>query len=162
MTGTSFEAVPTRQVGLLHRHWIWANHARRTFDETLANDDREDVLDFASRRIWAMYLWYGLIYTVIEGLTDRKVQLAGRFVHDIRAIREPLRQPRGMPRFTLVAPTAIGTCACSRYPRCHRVPTRLRVCTRPLGSSCLTSCDVATRKALRAMARPDRTSKLDI
>jgi hypothetical protein len=41
-----------------------------------------------------MYVWYGLLYAVIEGLTEREVKLGGTLVQDVRAIREPLRQAR--------------------------------------------------------------------
>jgi hypothetical protein len=92
--GTSFDGVPTHQVGLLHRHWIWANYARRTHDAALANDDRADSLDFASRSVWAMYLWYALLYAVIKGLTDRQIKLGSPLVADLRAVREPLREAR--------------------------------------------------------------------
>jgi len=90
----SFEGVPTDQVALLHRHWIWANFGQQAYEDALVNEDWNDVEDFAARTPWAMYVWYGLLYAVIEGLTDRKVGVGGRLVNDIRAIREPLRQAR--------------------------------------------------------------------
>ncbi|HEY1514866.1 MAG TPA: hypothetical protein VGF91_00520 [Solirubrobacteraceae bacterium] len=90
----SFDNVPTHQVALLHRHWIWANYSRRTHQDALANEDRNDVEDFGARTPWAMYTWYGLLCAVIEGLTDRQVRLGGRLVTDLRAIREPLREAR--------------------------------------------------------------------
>lgn len=90
----SFDDVPTHQVALLHRHWIWADYSRRAHEDSLANEDWDDVEDFGARTPWAMYTWYGLLYAVVEGLTDRKVRLGGQLVTDLRTIREPLREAR--------------------------------------------------------------------
>ena len=68
----SFDDVLTHQVALLHRHWIWANHSRRAHEDAMATEEWNDVEDFAARTPWAMYTWYGLLYAVIEGFTDRK------------------------------------------------------------------------------------------
>lgn len=91
---TVFGALPTHQIGLLHRHWLWADHARLTFEDAVRSDTRTDAMDFASRRNWATYVWYGLLYALIEGLTERKVRCGGELARDVRAIREPLRQAR--------------------------------------------------------------------
>ena len=91
---TSFDDVPTHQVALLHRHWIWANYGCRAHEEALTQEVWDDVEDFGARTPWAMYIWYGLLYAVIEGLTERRVRLGGRLVDDLRAIREPLREAR--------------------------------------------------------------------
>ena len=88
----SFDEVPTHQVALLHVRWIWANHSRWAFGDAL--DDWTDLEDFTARAPWAMYVWYGLFYAVIEGLTERKVRLGGRLAVDLRTIREPLRDAR--------------------------------------------------------------------
>lgn len=90
----SFEGVPTHQVALLHRHWIWANYGRRAHEQAIATEDWNDVEDFTARTPWAMYIWYGLLYSVIEGLDNRRVKLGGRLVSDLRAIREPLSKAR--------------------------------------------------------------------
>jgi hypothetical protein len=91
---SSFDAVEHHQVALLHRHWIWANYARRAHDDALQTEQWDDVEDFTARTPWAMYMWYGLLYAVIEGLTQRRVRLGGRLVEDLRAIREPLKHAR--------------------------------------------------------------------
>jgi hypothetical protein len=64
---SSLKGVPTHQVGLLHRHWIWANFGRRGYEDALTIEEWNDVEDFAARTPWAMYIWYGLLYAVIEG-----------------------------------------------------------------------------------------------
>lgn len=89
-----FDDVPWHQVMLLHRHWIWANHARRCFEDALQNEDWNDKESFTARTPWAMYIWYGLLCALIEGVAKRKVKYGGRLARDIREIREPLREAR--------------------------------------------------------------------
>jgi hypothetical protein len=41
-----------------------------------------------------MFLWYALLYSVIEGFAARQIRLRGAFKADVRAIRERLREGR--------------------------------------------------------------------
>lgn len=89
----SFDAVDGEQLLRLHRHWLWADHARSDFDDSLAGEGW-DPEDFASRRHWAMYIWYSLLYAVIAGYTRRRITLRGSLKADIRSLREPMRDAR--------------------------------------------------------------------
>lgn len=80
----------------LHRHWIWANAAFRWFERELARPTRvasEDI-DLASDRALSMYLWYSLLWSVIEGIQKHSVVIKGTFREDLRKVREPLREAR--------------------------------------------------------------------
>jgi hypothetical protein len=66
----SLSDIPDEQLMLLHRHWIWADHARLTFEEALRTE-KWDHGDIKERTPWAMYTWYGLLYVLIEGATQR-------------------------------------------------------------------------------------------
>ena len=89
----SFETVSDDQLALLHRHWIWADHARLTFDEALQTEhwDHEDI---AAKTPGAMYMWYGLLQVVIEGATQRRVRYGGEFLRDTRSVRRALEDSR--------------------------------------------------------------------
>lgn len=60
----------------LHRYFIWANGVRTIFDSLL---EKEAGQDLKERKKWniemTMYmsLWYGLLYTVIEGWEQLKL-----------------------------------------------------------------------------------------
>ena len=43
---------------------------------------------------FAMFTWYSLLWSVIEGLRQRRVRIRGALVKDIRRIDEPLRNAR--------------------------------------------------------------------
>jgi hypothetical protein len=90
----SFKAVDDEQLSRLHRHWIWANHAKRTFDSALSTDGWPDVTVWSGRAACAMFIWYGLLSALIAGLTSRRVRYRGALAKDVRTIREPLRNAR--------------------------------------------------------------------
>jgi hypothetical protein len=92
--GTSFDAVDREQVLRLHRHWIWANNAKREFEAAISTEGWDDYEDFTARAPWAMYMWYGLLSAVIAGYTSRRIGFRGRLREDIRPLREPLRNAR--------------------------------------------------------------------
>lgn len=80
----------------LHRHWIWANSAFRWFERELATPTRatsEDI-DLTSSDAFLMYLWYSLLWSVIEGIQKLPVVIGGAFRDDLRMVREPLREAR--------------------------------------------------------------------
>jgi hypothetical protein len=80
----------------LHRHWIWANSALRWFEGELALPETKtpDEIDLTSARAFSMFLWYSLLWSVIEGVQKDRVTLRGEFRTDLRGIREPLRKAR--------------------------------------------------------------------
>lgn len=46
------------------------------------------------RDLWANYVYCGLLYVVIEGMTKRGVQYRGSLAKDIRRMRQPLNKAR--------------------------------------------------------------------
>lgn len=84
-------ALDEPQVALLHRHWMWANIQRDAFRK------RSEPLDFENlgdKGVCAIFLWYSLLWSVIEGVEERGVDIRGRFAEDIEAIADPLRRCR--------------------------------------------------------------------
>jgi hypothetical protein len=90
----SFTAVDNEQLSRLHRHWIWANHAKSTFDSALTTEGWPDASVWTGRAPWAMFMWYALLSAVIAGLTSRRVRYRGALAKDVHTIREPLRNAR--------------------------------------------------------------------
>src|SRR4051794_21798417 len=77
----------------LHRHWIWANSAFRWFQKELGGPAPSEV-DLASDRSFSMYLWYSLLWSVIEGVQKHPVVIKGPFRDDLRKVREGLKHAR--------------------------------------------------------------------
>ena len=48
----------------------------------------------AEHSVGHMFLWYALLWVVIEGSNDRGIELRDRFAEDIRSISEGLRRCR--------------------------------------------------------------------
>lgn len=88
--------VDVNQVVLLHRHWIAANLQRARFYELLpdATGPAEDEAFLASECFVAMYVWYALLWVVIEGFQDRAIDIRGPMGADIDAMAAPLRRCR--------------------------------------------------------------------
>jgi hypothetical protein len=83
------------QVVLLHRHWMWANLQRTRFQELLPSAPSiDDGAFLASEAFGSMYLWYGLLWVVIEGFQDRRINLRGRFADDVERLTPTLRPCR--------------------------------------------------------------------
>ena len=90
------DGVDVNQVVLLHRHWIAANLQRTRFRALLpaAKPPDEDEAFLASECFAAMYLWYALLWVVIEGFTDRRIDIRGPMAADIESVSVPLRRCR--------------------------------------------------------------------
>lgn len=89
--------IDVNQVFLLHRHWIWANYQRQLFRERLPDAPRPDEGAFMADGAWAcMYLWYALLWSVIEGFDERQVDIRGPMREDIARVSEPLRHCRNV------------------------------------------------------------------
>jgi hypothetical protein len=87
--------IDVNQVFLLHRHWIWANLQRTRFHEKLETIAKPDGGAFLADEGWAsMYLWYALLWSVIEGFSDREIDLRGPLASDIADLAAPLRRCR--------------------------------------------------------------------
>lgn len=86
-----------RDLLLIHRHWLWANQQREWFFKLLRNPDLGDELPealFARRSTGAMFVWYGLLWTVIEGFEDRKIVLRDPLLSDVMSLGDSLRRCR--------------------------------------------------------------------
>jgi hypothetical protein len=94
-------ALAPNELALLHRHWMWANQVREAFDATLS-DPSDRVLDspamLASRTFGLLFVWYALLYVVVEASVDpkelRNLDIRGRFRADIDSVCGVLRQCR--------------------------------------------------------------------
>jgi hypothetical protein len=84
----------TERVGLLHRHWMWTNISKGWFTELIGTDQAPRADDLAGRGVFTMYLWYAMLWSVIEALTADQVRFAGRLRDDLRKIRVPLENSR--------------------------------------------------------------------
>lgn len=88
--------IGAEELGLLHRHFIWANYQRTLFDRALQEPDRDDQ-DFAllaGGDASTMLLWYSLLWALIEGFDDRGLRPGGLFGEDIEAVSDLLRRGR--------------------------------------------------------------------
>ena len=86
---------------LLHRHWMWANQVREAFDASLPHSEQMDDAAtgmLASRGFGFMFVWYGMLWAVIEACLDKKegreIVLRGRLLADIRTMENTLRRFR--------------------------------------------------------------------
>lgn len=96
------ECVPNRplapldleQVMLLHRHWIWAKAHQDWYDAELRAGRPPSADEMASNAVSSMFLWYALLWSVLEALEEREVELGGRLAADIVSISDGLRRCR--------------------------------------------------------------------
>ena len=87
---------------LLHRHWMWANQQREAFDGHLqaASDDLPKMgpAMLASKQLGFMFVWYSMLWAVIEACIDvkegRKIDIRGKFRADIDRLSPVLRRCR--------------------------------------------------------------------
>ena len=79
---------------LVHRHWMWANVSRRWFVQEKQAGVPVSPDHIAGSAVFGMYLWYAMLWGVIEAITKLRVRLHGRFRDDLRQLREPLRDGR--------------------------------------------------------------------
>jgi hypothetical protein len=87
--------IDVNQVFLLHRHWIWANLQRTRLYATLPQAAKPDDGPFLADECWcSMYIWYALLWSVIEGFQDRKIDIRGAMRSDIDHVADTLRRSR--------------------------------------------------------------------
>jgi len=86
---------------LLHRHWMWANQQREALDRMLQDPTPEvfepGPLMMATREMGFMFVWYGLLWSVIEacvGAGGRDLDIRGPFRQDIDEMSDVLRRCR--------------------------------------------------------------------
>jgi hypothetical protein len=93
--GASFGDLPDDQVLVLYRHWLWADYSHEVLRDEI--EEWEPALSdrfMMGRDLWANYVYCGLLYVLIEGMTQRRVRYQGGLAKDIRRIREPLNKAR--------------------------------------------------------------------
>ena len=91
---------PHEDLLLLHRHWMWANQQREVFERLICERTEEELLKMgagalATKQFGFMFVWYGLLWSVIEACIDpkegRNVDLRGPFRADIDKLAPTLR-----------------------------------------------------------------------
>jgi hypothetical protein len=89
------------EFALLHRHWMLANQVREAFDGALMSSHQampEGPQMLARREFGFMFLWYALLWAVLEALIDpkerRTVELRGQLGRDVAAMTDTLRRFR--------------------------------------------------------------------
>ena len=76
---------------------MWANLQRARFDENLDQTPKPDGGAFLAHVSWAsMFLWYGLLWSVIEGFEERRIDIRGPMRADIDYVSETLRRCRNV------------------------------------------------------------------
>lgn len=96
----------TEELMILHRHWMWANICRISFDKELLkimNQDQAVNLNpacfFADRAGAFMCMWYGLLYSVLEEIINRELSIgglecSGDIIDDLRLFRNAVFHPQ--------------------------------------------------------------------
>jgi len=83
------------KVGLLHRHWMWAEYQRARFAELPSEQGAEFESWHLIREGWStLLLWYALLWAVIESFQEQGLKLEGPFQEDIEAVSADLRDCR--------------------------------------------------------------------
>jgi hypothetical protein len=83
---------------LLHRHYMWANQQREAFFKLLENPSADALtpgpLMMATREMGFMFVWYGLLWSVLEAFKDRSLDIRGPFLEDVKRMTDLLRRCR--------------------------------------------------------------------
>lgn len=93
--------LPYMDVGLLYWRWVWASRIRQHFLAALDREDDAERFDegtgepkFEADSWMFMYLWYGLLWAVVEALDERGVEFSNRLSEDIENLSDGLRLTR--------------------------------------------------------------------
>jgi hypothetical protein len=81
---------------LIYRHWVWANLQRISFEQSLESKETFDPPEMVmvGRGPIFMFVWYGLLWSVIEAIEERKFDLRGPLRDDIAPMRDALKHCR--------------------------------------------------------------------
>lgn len=81
---------------LIYRHWIWANLQKISFEQSFKSQETFDPPEMVmvGRGSIFMFVWYGLLWSVIEAIEDRKFDLRGPLRDDMAQIRDALKPCR--------------------------------------------------------------------
>jgi hypothetical protein len=93
---------PSADLLLLRRHWIWANQQREAMDALMQTSSIEastpGPLMMVAKEIGFMFVWYGLLWSVIEACSDpgegRCLDIRGPFHDDINQVGKLLKRCR--------------------------------------------------------------------
>jgi len=92
------QTLGAEDLALVHRQWMWSNQMRESLDQALVESNPTGPAMLATRSFGFMFLWYALLWTVIEALIDpnegRNIDLRGRFRADIDSLSDTLRKFR--------------------------------------------------------------------
>jgi hypothetical protein len=90
--------VAAEDLALLHRHYMWANQQREAFFKLLEHPSFDALtpgpLMMATREMGFMFVWYGLLWSVLEAVADRKLDVRGPFLEDVNRMTDLLRRCR--------------------------------------------------------------------
>jgi len=95
---------PPGEAFLIYRHWIWANLQKIAVEQFFISpeafrrgfigpDDPEEMVMVARGPAY-MFVWYGLLWSVIEALEERHIDLRGPLREDIDHVSDALRRCR--------------------------------------------------------------------
>jgi hypothetical protein len=87
---------------LLHRHWIWSNLQREACDRALQSQAPDDFevgpAMMATRALGFMFVWYGMLWSIVESCTvpeeGRNLDFRGKVRDDINRLGPLLRRCR--------------------------------------------------------------------
>ena len=81
---------------LIYRHWIWANLQKISFEQSFKSKEMFDPPEMvmAGRGPIFMFVWYGLLWSVIEAIEERRFEVRGALREDIANMRDALKRCR--------------------------------------------------------------------
>jgi len=81
---------------LIHRHWMWANVQKLAFDKAMNDKEAFEPIEMVmvARSVSFMFVWYGMLWSVIEALHKRNIVLRGPLGADIARVRRALKKCR--------------------------------------------------------------------
>lgn len=82
------------EVFLLRRHWVWADRQRLLFRQAVIEAGVLDLEALHKPAPTHMYVWYALLFSVLEGLKDRGADLQGPLRDDVDVLWADLKRCR--------------------------------------------------------------------
>jgi hypothetical protein len=81
---------------LIYRHWIWANLQKIAFESSMKDEKPFDPIEMVmvARSVSFMFVWYAMLWSVIEALETRSIVLRGPLAADIARVRRALKKCR--------------------------------------------------------------------
>jgi hypothetical protein len=84
---------PAGEAFLIYRHWIWANLQKLAFEDAMKLEKPFEPVEMVmvARSVSFMFVWYGMLWSVIEALEKRNIVLRAAFGHDVARVRRALK-----------------------------------------------------------------------